>query len=805
MLSRSTLCCAVVVALVVCPARHADALNFTWTNSGPGSNWDAQSGFPSFTTNWSSGGITDQIPDTNDSVVLNSAITGPISVNLNGTRRVIEATLQGPSPITLSGSTLELGNGDLNAIIGGGFNYTVASDVRMLATGDWAVSGGPGSLVVSGVVQGTPPLMKTGLGTLVLSNNNTFTGTTTVSGGTLRIGGGGSTGSIAGNLVSNATTVFNRTSSHTFNNSISGSGTLVKEQSNTLTLTANNSFNGTTTISAGTLQLGIGGTSGAINGDIVNHGQLRINRSNNYLFSGEISGTGTLQKSGTGTLTLTGSNTFTGGTTVSTGELRIGSGGTSGSIAGNVSNFSELAFNRSDDTTYSGNIGGAGNVTKLGGGTLQFTGNHSYTGTTTVSNGTLHVLDSGAIGSGDAIIDSGELLFAEDTEFGVPWNNLPNAVTVEAGGSLATESNIDISLGPVADLQLNGGSVNTRRLHSLAGSVITGQGAINAQVLGDTASEIRTTGDLAIGDATAVNGFYSNGFLDVSSGTTTLNDANTAIFDSAALVTLAALTTLAAPNGLTLDFGANVTGQGTIDTPNSDTTPLVNNGAITGDVGNPVTLTGYVKGVGVCDNCNITGTDSPGFSPAAVNRGSVAYNGTLEIEVSGTSPGSEHDQLNHVVGAGVADLGGELKVTLLDGFTPSSGESFEILTATNVVDTFVTEILPALGGGLGLELVYSPTAVSLVVVGIEGDYNGDGVVDAADYTVWRDSLGMIGVGLAADGDQDGEIDLDDYSVWVTKFGQVASAAVSVSPPEPASLLLSTKACLTLSTQRRRLR
>lgn len=72
-----------------------------------------------------------------------------------------------------------------------------------------------------------------------------------------------------------------------------------------------------------------------------------------------------------------------------------------------------------------------------------------------------------------------------------------------------------------------------------------------------------------------------------------------------------------------------------------------------------------------------------------------------------------------------------------------------------------------------------------------GDYNLDGVVDAADYTVWRDTLGQSGPGLAADGDGDNSVDSDDYQVWKLNFGAgapsvggVASQALAV--PEPAA-------------------
>lgn len=152
-------------------------------------------------------------------------------------------------------------------------------------------------------------------------------------------------------------------------------------------------------------------------------------------------------------------------------------------------------------------------------------------------------------------------------------------------------------------------------------------------------------------------------------------------------------------------------------------TPFVSNGNITGtDPNAPITLSGYVKGVGTCDNCIITGTDAPRFSTAAVNRGSVNYNRMLEIKIGGTSPGSGFDQLNHILGAGVADLGGVFEVQLTDGFTPTAGDTFEIITAASVLDTFDSELLPTLGGGLAWLVDYQPTSV-LLSVGLAGDFN----------------------------------------------------------------------------------
>ncbi len=71
-----------------------------------------------------------------------------------------------------------------------------------------------------------------------------------------------------------------------------------------------------------------------------------------------------------------------------------------------------------------------------------------------------------------------------------------------------------------------------------------------------------------------------------------------------------------------------------------------------------------------------------------------------------------------------------------------------------------------------------------------GDYNEDGIVDAADYTVWRDSQGATGSGLAADGDDNGVVNLDDYDLWVTNYGNVISSpAAARTVPEPNTFFL----------------
>jgi phospholipase/lecithinase/hemolysin len=82
---------------------------------------------------------------------------------------------------------------------------------------------------------------------------------------------------------------------------------------------------------------------------------------------------------------------------------------------------------------------------------------------------------------------------------------------------------------------------------------------------------------------------------------------------------------------------------------------------------------------------------------------------------------------------------------------------------------------------------------ALLALRLAGDYNDDGVVDAADYTVWRDAFGQMGAGLAADGDANGAVNGADYSLWKENFGAVSASGSRASGvtlvPEPATLVL----------------
>ena len=244
--------------------------------------------------------------------------------------------------------------------------------------------------------------MQVGAGTPSLTGANSFSGDTTISNGTLQVGNGGTTGQLgSGAVVNNAALIFNRSNGHTVGNAISGTGTLTKAGAGTTTLTGANSYSGTTTIMAGTLQIGNGGTTGTLGtGDVMNSGVLTFNRSNSLEVANAISGAGALRKSGSGTTTLTGTNSYTGTTTITAGTLQIGNGGTTGTLGtGAVINNGVLSFDRSDALTVAGAISGTGNVTQIGAGTTTLTGTNSYTGGTTISAGMLQIGDGGTAGS----------------------------------------------------------------------------------------------------------------------------------------------------------------------------------------------------------------------------------------------------------------------------------------------------------------------------------------------------------------------------------------------------------------------
>ena len=201
------------------------------------------------------------------------------------------------------------------------------------------------TLTGAGKISGATPLQVSGGGLVTLATDNDYTGGTSVTSGTLQLGNGGSTGTIVGNVNSNGTLAFNLADSHlVMNGSISGGGSVVQLGSGMTTLAGSNTYSGPTIVSNGTLQVGNGGTTGNVPGNVLANGTLAFNCADNTTYSAVISGNGSAAQVAASNLVFTGSNTYTGPTVISAGTLQIDNGGATGSIAGDAVNNGTLAF-----------------------------------------------------------------------------------------------------------------------------------------------------------------------------------------------------------------------------------------------------------------------------------------------------------------------------------------------------------------------------------------------------------------------------------------------------------------------------
>lgn len=247
-------------------------------------------------------------------ILLTGANTYAGSTRLNaGTLNISSASNLGSGRIILNGGALQA-NADL----------TLTQPISLEKEGVIATSNY--SVTVSSSITGANSLKKNGNGTLIFTNANTYTGTTNITAGTLKVGSGGTNGSIASkNIINNGNLEFNRSDIITSANVISGTGTLTQSGTGTLVLTEANTYSGQTIINKGTLQIGSGSTTGNItSSNIVNNATLTFSRSDAYTYTGVISGTGALQQTGTGILTLAGANTYTGATTIGAGKTLTG-------------------------------------------------------------------------------------------------------------------------------------------------------------------------------------------------------------------------------------------------------------------------------------------------------------------------------------------------------------------------------------------------------------------------------------------------------------------------------------------------
>lgn len=315
---------------------------------------------------------------------------GTLYIGINGVGIAALGTGSSTYLITLSGGTI----GASTATVGGGWSSaanmtlgTTNGDITFQAAN---ASSAARNITLSGVLAGNGGLQKTGAGNLTLSGANSYSGATKVNAGSLVL---------SNNLALQ-------------NSALDTSGS------------------GNVTLSSGITTPTLGGLIGSTNLSTVITGNyslmtaLSLNPgtsvTNTYsgVITNGVSGM-TLTKSGYGTQVLSGASTYTGSTTISGGTLQLGNGGTTGSIANSASitigTGATLKTNRSDSITLSQAITGAGNVeiaNTSSGSTILGSNSNAYTGTTTVSSGTLQVGSSGTgtSGTGATTVQNGSTI-----------------------------------------------------------------------------------------------------------------------------------------------------------------------------------------------------------------------------------------------------------------------------------------------------------------------------------------------------------------------------------------------------------
>ncbi len=480
---------------------------------------------------------------------------------------------------------------------------TLPTNLTVRGTGG-TIDTGTHDVTLTGTIANAPsaagPLVKNGTGTLTLTGTNSYSGGTTVNGGTLR----GSTSSLQGDIVNHATVDFAQASNGIYTGTIAGDGAVVKSGAGELTLTSAQTYTGDTTIAGGTLKLDGDGSvanshkvdvTGALdatghNGDVTlqsvagtgtvtlgTNGLVLTNAADR--FDGTIAGTGGVTVAG-GSQQLAGANTFAGRTVIAQGatlgltgdgSLATSSGVTANGTFDIAPHNGDASIRTLDGTgnvalgsnglvltdaadRFDGTIAGTGGVT-VAGGSQQLAGSNTYTGGTTVArgaelalsggnaladngplrnDGTLDVLSSEQVGpiSGNGTIrltggtlgtrNDGDTLYAgtitgtgglTKTGSGILAlsgdNDMTGGLTI-AGGTVAIARAANLGKGPI---KIGAATLAT------AGNLSTG----NAVVLTDATSGIDTLGH----DVTLTGAVSGSGTLNkLGTGTLTLTGAN---------------------------------------------------------------------------------------------------------------------------------------------------------------------------------------------------------------------------------------------------------------------------------------
>ncbi len=596
------------------------------------------------------------------------------------------------------------------------------------------------SLVAGGITKG-------GAGSLLLTGNNTFAGGFNLNAGTLLLGSdtAGNSGSITSGPVGTGVlymadqTIIEASGNHTVANFISipttgtsgiidgpsnltltggltGNGSLVKNGTGTLTFNAATSraIGGGLTVNNGSVVLNTGSPPngltingnlavGAVSGQAaalsVNNASFVQNGATNVIVGATGSGAATVNVGTTANGTLT---VGSGGLVINpTGSVLVGSGTTSGTL---------------DMNTHAGNITINGGSLEIDGGSVTF----PFATTSSV-----HIENGGTLTTAVSIPTA---IYGDGTTSTI--NVTANNVTLGTSNGLnfigfTTQGTLNINTHTVtlasnsyaqlgAFTYLNGGTINASNGISLpSGSWLVGGGRINGRVVGEPGAiaSVSLGRTLELGDSTSPAGFNYGGELRMLAG-------GTMTLDSSGPATVGNLTTLDsgtlnAANGFVLNFGDAITGNGTVNSSNTLALHSVVNGIVQGiSPSQPITLSGWIKGTGMLNNVSFApgATYDPGFSPATVNVGNIAFSSgsTLNIDIGGTTPGSQYDQ---IISSGTPTLAGTLSLSPYGGFVPVAGDKFIVMTYPGATGTFssITGTSPA--PGLSYSVIYEPTAL----------------------------------------------------------------------------------------------
>ncbi|EBL6400568.1 autotransporter outer membrane beta-barrel domain-containing protein [Salmonella enterica subsp. enterica serovar Kentucky] len=585
-------------------------------------------------------------------------------------------------------------------------------------------------------------LIKQGAGTLILNAENTYTGGTTISGGTLVATNVDALGS--GDVTDDATLELN--TGGTFDNAIGGSGNVVKSGADTLTLSGSNSYTGGTTISGGTLVASNVEALGT--GDVTNNATLELNTGGDFI--NNIGGTGRVEKSGDDTLTLSGSNTYTGGTLINGGTLVASNVEALGT--GDVTDNATLALNTGG--TFDNAISGSGQVVKSGDETLTLSGTNSYTGGTTISGGTLVATNVEALGSGDvtddatlelntggtfdnAISGSGQVVKSGDKMLTLSGANSYSGGTLISDGTLVASNVEALGTGDVtnnATLALNTGGDFTNNI-SGSGQVVksgddtltlsgansyTGGTTISGGTLVATNVDALGTGDVTNSSTLELNtgGTFDNAISGsgqvVKSGDETLTLSGSNTYTGGTLISGG---TLVATNVDALGTG-DVTDNATLelDTGGTFDNVISGSGQVVKSGDDTLTLSGANSYTG---GTLISGGTLVATSVEALGSGDVTDNAVLELNTGGTFD-------NAISGSGQVVKSGDKTLTLsgANSYTGGTTISGGTLVASNVealgsgdIDNYASLQLNASGQFVTANLTTHDNAITAIGAG----------------------------------------------------------------------------------------